>query len=638
MNTFQIKIEKKDVLLVFLVFFKVLIFYRLTDMTGMRFLTGLFTFVFLLLLITVFSFYENKGSAISFTLIYVLLTALMFADSMYFSYFNQMPSIKQLAQVNSMIVVDKDTFMITLPPLNVMLLADLPFTIWYFYRLRKRYIGHETKRIQKRVNRVFAILASILIFAVINPLEADSLRIVNKSEVITYHLRDIYETVAKNQNMEITDQESYEAFVEEQVEQEEQEEAKIAELGNEFSRFEGIGEGMNLLVIQMESMQDFVLNRYFEGVELTPNLNRLIEDQSIYFSNYYQTIGRGNTSDAEFATNNSIYPVVDGESYRLYQDNKYNGLPWLLKEKGYSSIVYHGFEGDFWNREAAYVHQGFDDFISLEDLELTDKVAFGLSDFALFEQVVPKLQAASEANKGMPIHSFVITLSCHYPYMMPEEYQIEVGEDSIYYDSLMLNYLSGVRYADAALGYFLEELKKNGMYENTVIALYGDHHGLNCKDEENYELMTHFLGTEYDYDEMLNIPLILHIPNLQENGLSAAKIDKVGGQVDFLPTISYIMGLDIPGEIYGNNLFVEEEGFVASVTYMLKGSFIHGNYMYEASPTGVFEEGRAKDLSTGKVLEEFEFLREDFIKASKLVEASKYQLDLGREQQEEAKK
>ncbi|MBN2221542.1 MAG: LTA synthase family protein [Vallitaleaceae bacterium] len=623
MMTLREKIEKKDILLVFVLFFKVLIFYKLTDMTGMRLLTGIVTFVFLLLLIKVFSFYENKGSAISFTLIYVLLTTLMFADSMYFSYFNQMPSIKQLAQVNSMIVVDKDTFMITLPPLNVLLLADLPFTLWYFFQMRKRDHRPDTMKIRKIVSRVFAVLGCIVVFAVINPLNADSLRIVNKSEVITYHLRDIYETVTKSQNVHIVNKETYETFMEENQ--------KEQNIGSEFLSLKSIGEGMDLIVIQMESMQNFVINRYFGDIELTPNLNRLIEEQSIYFSNYYQTIGRGNTSDAEFSSNNSLYPVIEGEAYRLYEKNRYHGLPWLLKEKGYSSVVYHGFEGDFWNREAAYVNQGFDDYISLEDLELTEKVAFGLSDFALFDQAIPLMQKEKEKNQGKPIHSFMITLSCHYPYIMPQEYQISVEEDSIYSDTLFLNYLAGVRYADAAIGHLIEELKRQGLYDHTVIALYGDHHGLNCKDEENYEVMSQFLGKEYDYDEMLKVPMILHIPNLYEKGLSQAKIDKVGGQVDFLPTLSYIMGLEVGEKNYGSNLFSEEEGFVASVTYMLKGSFIHDNFMYEASPTGVFEEGRAKDLSTGKTIEDFEFLREEFIRASKLIEASKYQLDTGSE-------
>ena len=93
-----------------------------------------------------------------------------------------------------------------------------------------------------------------------------------------------------------------------------------------------------MIVIQIEALQNFVIDAEYNGQELTPNLNRLIKGDSIYFNQYYSNIGKGNTADADFSSLNSLYPVIDGESYRLFEDNTYNGLPWLMREKGYYSF------------------------------------------------------------------------------------------------------------------------------------------------------------------------------------------------------------------------------------------------------------------------------------------------------------
>ena len=90
-------------------------------------------------------------------------------------------------------------------------------------------------------------------------------------------------------------------------------------------------------------------------------------------------------------------------------------------------------------------------------------------------------------------------------------------------------------------------LKKAGLYENTVIALYGDHHGLNCGMDDVNESMTRYLGRTYDYDEMLNVPMIIHVPG---SGIKDT-ISVTGGQIDFMPTIANIMEIDL-----GDNRFV----------------------------------------------------------------------------------
>ncbi|NLF43513.1 MAG: sulfatase-like hydrolase/transferase, partial [Bacteroidales bacterium] len=114
------------------------------------------------------------------------------------------------------------------------------------------------------------------------------------------------------------------------------------------------------------------------------------------------------------------------------------------------------------------------------------------------------------------------------------------------------------------MGVLIEELKKAGLYENSIIAIYGDHFGLSQKDEDNEALMTEFLGKPYRFEGMANVPLIINIPGEEIK----RTISTAGGQLDFMPTIAYLMGLEELDTIYlGQNLITAKEGFVAQNRY-----------------------------------------------------------------------
>ncbi|MFP3338857.1 LTA synthase family protein, partial [Micrococcus sp. SIMBA_131] len=123
----------------------------------------------------------------------------------------------------------------------------------------------------------------------------------------------------------------------------------------------GMGENKNLVIVQGESLNDFVIGLKVNGEEITPNLNELIQ-KSHYFTNIYTQIGKGNTSDAEFIVNNSLFPAEKESGYSAYENAAFQSLPILLNEEAYRTSVAHGNDPDFWNRKAAYPAQGFDEF------------------------------------------------------------------------------------------------------------------------------------------------------------------------------------------------------------------------------------------------------------------------------------
>jgi phosphoglycerol transferase MdoB-like AlkP superfamily enzyme len=151
----------------------------------------------------------------------------------------------------------------------------------------------------------------------------------------------------------------------------------------------GAAKGKNLIMIQVEALQEFVINAKINGQEITPNLNKWIK-KSAYFNNFFYQVSAGGTSDAEFMSNNSLYPSPSGAAYYLYPNNEYNSLPKSLKDNGYSTAALHGFKGTFWNRDVMYKAVGFDNFYSERDFNIDSTVGLGLSDKSFLNQSVDK--------------------------------------------------------------------------------------------------------------------------------------------------------------------------------------------------------------------------------------------------------
>ena len=144
---------------------------------------------------------------------------------------------------------------------------------------------------------------------------------------------------------------------------------------NDNSYF-GVGKGMNLIMVQVEALQEFVIGRKINDMEITPNLNKLIQ-KSIYFENFYCETGAGGTSDAEFLANTSLYPIRTGAVYMKYPGNYYYSLANVLKERGYSTFAMHAYKPGFWNRSVMYPNLGFNEYLNRNHYE-HDEIKVGL--------------------------------------------------------------------------------------------------------------------------------------------------------------------------------------------------------------------------------------------------------------------
>lgn len=568
-----------------LLILKNLLFINITNVVYNRpyilIINGLIT-LFLFSLIY-FSNYKRKRT-LGFTL-YSIISIIMFADIMYYSFFNGLPSVIMLKQMGQVTAVG-DSVADLLSFKNLLFIIDIPIVIIISKKL-KGVLAIERREYSRKVQWGLPLILFLILGLFSFNLSVEGLiGPVSNQELYTYHAKDIKKAILNNNSVE-----SVGVFTEENF-KELKERSKLKD-----GKHTGIGKDRNLIVIQVEALQNFVINRSYNGQVITPNLNKLVEDSgSLYFDNYYQLIGRGNTSDAEFISNNSLHPSMEDPTYTQYEKNTFYGLPWLLRDRGYKAWAFHGYEKEFWNREKAYVNQGFEKFLSLEDYDPVETSGLGITDEKFFEQSMDYIKELDSVDDD-PFYAFLITLTSHTPFEISEELRfLDIEEE--HEDTILGHYLQSIHYADIALGKFIEDLKAEGLYDDSVIALYGDHFAITAFKDEPVDLMTDYLGHPYDIDDMFNIPLIINVPGQEIN----ETISNVGSQLDFMPTILNIMGYENEkGIMFGRDLVnFKEYNFVAPQYYVLKGSFIDDQVFFNMSSDSIFENCRAKDIKTNK--------------------------------------
>lgn len=332
--------------------------------------------------------------------------------------------------------------------------------------------------------------------------------------------------------------------------------------------------GKNLIMIQVESLQQFVVNRKYQGKEITPNLNKLISD-SLYYDNCYYQISIGHTADAELLTNTSLYPLKDSAAYITKDGNEYNALPKTLNSIGYNSFAIHGNEASFWNRNIMYSKYGFNQFYSSEKLKKDNTIDMGLSDQSLFEQSYDIIEKSKK-----PFYSFIITLSSHSPFTVDNNFCKSDNSLSAYYNS--------INYTDKQIGTFIDKLKASGILDNSILVIYGDHNAMTISDKN---VMSKEVGQDLNnnviWQEYQKIPLIIKLPNTNNTGI---KHDSVG-QIDVMPTILDLYG--ITGvKHFGTDVLDNSNHKVV----LRNGSYVEGNKFYNKDNNTTY------DIDTGKVL------------------------------------
>ena len=385
------------------------------------------------------------------------------------------------------------------------------------------------------------------------------------------------------------------------------------------NKYTNVFEGMNVIFVHMESIQNYLVDMKINGVEITPTLNKLVKE-GMYFNNFYPQISVGTSSDTEFTWATSLMPASSGTVFVSYYDRDYVTIQKLLKEKGYYTFSAHANSATMWNRNNMHPSLGYDEMIFKDKFDVGDKndprwLGLGLNDVDFFAQMQSKLEEIETNNEHYM--GTLIQLSNHSPFAAtdynPELYNYfgeldltntytvvdeNTGEkitktDDYLKGTKLGNYIISAHYADMALGTFMDYVKDSDYYNNTVFVLYGDHDARLNKNEYtyyyNYNVETGEVYSEgdenyYDYNNFRHeinrrTPLVFWTKNKNV----ARKIKKVNsntmGMYDVLPTLGNMMGFSNKYAL-GHDIYdIKDDNFVVFPS----GNFVTNSVYYSST-------------------------------------------------------
>jgi lipoteichoic acid synthase len=519
----------------------------------------------------------------------VAITTLTIVNSMYYTNYLSFSSISLFATSSQIIDVADAVVQNVMRPKDFIFLWQIPLLIYVNFLLKKRDYYNKVFKIEKRVVRAVntLIVGGILVGVFISTLNTVDISrfskqwnreyIVLRFGILTYQVNDAYATL-RSQISPFFGYDSSSKLFREYYENNLKTTKK--------NKYTNIFEGKNIILIHAESIQTFTLDAKFNGQYVAPTMRKLSKE-GLYFSNFYSQEGVGTSSDTEFTLSTSLMPSSSGTVFVNYFNRDYITMEKLLKNKGYYIASMHGNNGSFWNRKVTHQYLGYDRMFAFpEDYILDETIGLGLSDMSFFDQSIEKIKDISKTNNKYMVK--LITLTNHTPFTDIErisDFEVdykyerindETGEKEIvsapYLEgTLMGSYMKSVNYSDFALGQFLDKLEQEGLLENTVVIIYGDHDArirrseylryynydpytdsiLN-KDHEDYQTMDY-----YQYELNRKVPLIIWTKDKKLK----QEVTTVMGMYDIKPTLGNMFGFHNPYAL-GNDIFNLKDNLV----------------------------------------------------------------------------
>ncbi|WP_209979136.1 LTA synthase family protein [Paenibacillus eucommiae] len=559
---------------------------------------------FIWIVFCLIEWFATKRKLAIYLWVNLLITALFFAALMYYKYYGVIVTYHALDQVNQVTAVSNSVFSL-MDPYYLFIFTDI-LVIGYVL-LRGKKMPNWKSLSAKKENR--SIILAFFVFSIV---------------VCSFNIwpnRASMNEIKKAEDMGILNYELYTIFAKDKselIDMKDITQGAIEQLkGNKIvdnPEYFGAAKGKNVIIIQLESFQNFLINLSLDGKEVTPVMNQLVKD-NLYFPNFYQQVGQGNTSDAEFIVNTSLYIPPNGAASGEYAKKALPSLPKLMKQQGYDTATFHTNVVEFWNRGELYKALGFDKYYDKSFFGDEDTVFFGASDDVLYKKTATELERMQQT--GVPFYSHIISMTAHHPFTIPEDkYRMTLPDR--YEGTFVGDYIRSQNYADYELGLFIEDLKNKGIWQNSLVVIYGDHLGLPIYslDNDDKKLMAEIYGREYGYSDMINIPLIFAYEGIKE----PAVFEQIGGQVDLLPTIANLSGVSMDHQLhFGQDLFNQSYNILPQRYYLPSGSFVSQKTLF--MPGSGFEDGTQYSLA-GEEVNDLGVTEAEYTRALRLLNLS----------------
>lgn len=507
--------------------------FKLNIIDGLVFVNGSLVLEFAVFLLFLSIGLLNKGKTryIYFLILDLLVTTFCIVDSCYTRFFQGVSSVFWLAMPASTANISTLRFELYFSYFDFLFLIDLPILIFMLiYGIKKHKFSYG------RHLKLFTgiVLASVITLCVPLTFPKDvkhkiyssenSADIVANFTILGYHIIDVIQCINLNDVIILTtsQKEDINTFYDTKNEN--------LENNSDF----GILKNENLIIVQLESVETFVIGNSINGKEITPNMNKYLSN-SYYYTGVHEQVRSGNSCDCDLMVLTGCLPVGKGVTFSHFSDTDFVSLPELLREENYFSSYMHGDHSGTWNYEGvATTTMGYDE-INL-DIPSTSVISGYISDEDMLAYASTKIASLDSSYENYM--AYVTLTSSHLPFSIAEEYrELDLPSNM---DNYVQGYLQAVHYVDKQLGLFMDYLDSTGVLDNATVVFLGDHGGIHkyCAHRvDKYVNEYSFFGTSKDY----TMPLIVY----NKNKISTLKqIDVIGGQSDIMPTLCYMYGID----------------------------------------------------------------------------------------------
>lgn len=535
----------------------------------------------MLLLFGLALYMKGRKSYIFLLIIDFLDSVWLFSNILYyreFSDFLTMILIKGLGSVSNnlgksiMGIVEPTDFLVFLDVLVLILLLSF------------RVIRMDVKRLKWRIPILVSCLAALLFGANLTLAESDRSGLLTRTFDNNYIVKylglnafNVYDVVKTTKTSAVkskaksSDLDSIKNYMK----------ANYAKPNVEYS---GVAKGKNVFIIHLESFQQYLIDYKWDGQEVTPNLNKIYhENNTLSFDNFFNQVGQGKTADAELMLENSLFGLPQGAA--MVTDgttNTFQAAPAILDQQGYTTASFHGDVPSFWNRDNTYKSWGYDYFFSNNyyKQKKSYNIGYGMKDKIFLRDSAQYIQQLPQ-----PFYAKLITVTNHYPYTLDKKNQSISKTDTG--DSTADGYVQTAKYLDQSIGEFMDWLKATGLDKTSMVVFYGDHYGISDNHKKAMSKITGIKNfNDFDNAQYQRVPFMIHM-----DGLKGGINHTYGGEIDVLPTLLNLLGVDDSNKIqFGSDLLSPEHSQLVA--------FRNGNFV---SPDVTKVGSTYYNTKTGKV-------------------------------------
>ncbi len=295
------------------------------------------------------------------------------------------------------------------------------------------------------------------------------------------------------------------------------------------------GRPRNVLLIVLESTSAEYVSLYSGKYPTMPHLERLAQDGGVVFENCY--VQTPSSCQSLAALTASIYPRPDwGLLVRDDPDFDVPTIAEVLAGRGYRTCFAHSGYWRWKNRHRYLRSRGAQTLLDADNIPGEQVNTWGVADRAMFQATLDWI----DEDRSRPFFALAYTIETHHPYVARgplHDFGVEQEDFN--------RYLNALRATDETIAWVMDELRRRGLADSTLVAVTADH-------GESFGQHNQRIHSFSVYESAVHVPLVLLHPRLRDD--HPPRVADVARHIDIAPTLLAALGIDAPADWQGESL------------------------------------------------------------------------------------